>query len=170
MLSLICAVHSEVKIYQDDPAPNAETIVVEVTATETYENEDGELVNVVPHAQLARQVLKAIQPRLEQAIRNHEHGVITELTSIKMEMESMLKQHSGPGSVVTSKPKIYMAESTKLSSPATPTAKAILSPSANIFALCLLILFITVFIVFSGMFLCYVTRMNAVKTGRSRRM
>ena len=84
-----------------DPDAVAETIVVELTATDSYPDANGDIINVVPHAVVAEQVLKAIQPRLDLARKQNDQAVITGLLDIQSQMEALRKMKSKK--LVTSK-------------------------------------------------------------------
>ena len=162
IIMVVATTASRVKIYHEDPCPNAdvETLVVEVPASESYYNDNGELMNVVDQAVLAQHVLDAIRPRLAEARRNNEFGIVAELNNIQSEMEELIWKHNqlskvqAPSSLkATNTKKITKSTNKKMTSKKT-SEPALLSPVANMFALGLMLLFIGLFTVFCCCLFC----------------
>ena len=138
--------HKKMSKCSADAIADAETIVVEVNAVDSYENANGEVVNLVPKAEVAQKVLQAIQPRLKEARQNKEYKVIAGLLDIQAQMESILK--TSPTSLTVNK---VLKQKSSLRN---PKKSSEFSPAANEFALgFMLMIFVCVTIL--GCIMCF---------------
>ena len=156
---LIMAYVACIQAQQKKCDPNAvkETIVVELTATDSYTDANGDTINVVPHAVVAAQVLRAIQPRLELARKQNDQAAIVGLLDIQSQMETLLK---------TKSKKLVSSKSKK----AKVNGASNFSPPVNEFALgFMLTTFLTSFMVL-GCFMFYrLNRATSTKGTLSRK-
>ena len=179
-LILTCTIYiasGQIKMYHEDPCPGAdvETLVVDVTATESYYDSNGDLVNVVPHALLARQTLEAINPRLQQAYANNEYGIISELENVKREMEKLLESY---GTVIQTRPKgskktktksLKSSKSSKGQAPLEANANSpVLSPAVNLFAFIMMMTVFSIFAIICCIICFYSDKANTTRVGRVR--